>query len=92
MELIALQDLDSQAYKNEYDKIRSIAPKLHHRGVKIYISKDDYLKHKDVVENKLEARFNMKKTSPLLEMLKERGLTVKIFNARVRLAGVMRTQ
>lgn len=84
MELIALQDLDSQAYKNEYDKIRSIAPKLHHRGVKIYISKDDYLKHKDVVENKLEARFNMKKTSPLLEMLKERGLTVKIFNARVR--------
>lgn len=84
MELIALQDLDSQVYKNEYDKIRSIAPKLHHRGVKIYISKDDYLKHKDVVENKLEARFNMKKTSPLLEMLKERGLTVRIFNARVR--------
>lgn len=84
MELIALQDLDSQAYKNEYDKIRSIAPKLHHRGVKIYISKDDYLKHKDVVENKLEARFNMKKSSPILEMLKQRGLTIKIFNARVR--------
>ena len=84
MELIALQDLDLQVYKNEYEKIRSIAPKLQHRGVKIYISKDDYIKHKDVIETKLYTIFTMKNQSPIVEMLKQRGLSIKTFNRRVR--------
>lgn len=84
MELIALQDLDLQVYKNEYEKIRSIAPKLQHRGVKIYISKEDYLKHKDIIETKLQASFIPKNQNPIVEMLKERGLTIKLFNRRVR--------
>ena len=84
MELIALQDLDLQVYKNEYEKIRSIAPKLQHRGVKIYISKDDYIKHKDVIETKLQTNFTMKNQSPIIEMLKQRGLSIKTFNRRVR--------
>lgn len=85
MELIALQDLDLSVYKNEYEKIRSIAPKLQHRGVKIYISKDDYLKHKDVIETKLETKYGNKTSiQPIVDMLKERGLCIRVFNRRVK--------
>lgn len=84
MKLIALQDLDLSVYKNEYEKIRSIAPKLQHRGVKIYIAEDDYIKYKDVIETKLQTNFSIKNHNPILEMLKERGLSIKLFNRRVK--------
>lgn len=85
--LIRIQDTDLSNYRNEYEALKSILPKLAWRKVSIYVAEDDYEKYKEFIIKKQPSRFGTKSHQKLNwnTYLSMRGLKPSTVRNRIKL-------